>query len=697
MPDVSIMISAKDNFSGAILKMRQATQGFNKDADGLQKKLDALNRTKTTIQTDITKAKGDLQTAAQAFKRTGDEASRAALVANQTNYNNLKSSLKAVTNEANATEKSLLNLTKTAERVPEGGGNGDGGGGGLGGLPMGAKGTFKAIGAAWAIQALGEAGVGMANTLVPSAFGRDAGDMFSNVLGTAATGAAAGMMIAPGIGAAIGGALGAGIGAIQGATAIFENKEDYYKGNVESDYQGALQEREANRMQGSAIAAQRESDLIKFETMMGDPNKAREFTTDMRQFAAKTPLRYNDLSYASSTMMQYGVSDGDVMERMQQLGDVALGDSEKFKHLSLAYSQTAAAGKLMGQDLNQMIQSGFNPLFFISEKTGKSIGELKQDMADGKVTIDDVNDALRTATQEGGKFFGAMEKQSTTFTGMQSTLQDSQDSMMAAQGEGYNDERMKGMQAELDFMNGAGGAKMQEGYRMIGQWQASLENEKERYIREAMDAAMNSDEYLSAIDTNNGAEAGRILAEAKVNGEREYMTGPGAQEMIATNQALLEGIQTTNAQNWNAGGYALAEQMTTGMMNAFGKLEGTVIPGPVIEIGMKLPGAGASVFGAIVGDYLTDNADKINGDGSGGAAGEPKAVGMERVPYDNYPAMLHEGERVLTASKVRELDRNTGGGKVEININNPSVRNDGDLDAIGKMLRDAVAKARMLC
>lgn len=59
-----------------------------------------------------------------------------------------------------------------------------------------------------------------------------------------------------------------------------------------------------------------------------------------------------------------------------------MGNASRFQLLSLAFSQMSATGRLMGQDLNQMINAGFNPLQEISKKTGKSIGELKEAMAD---------------------------------------------------------------------------------------------------------------------------------------------------------------------------------------------------------------------------------------------------------------------------------------------------------------------------
>lgn len=45
-----------------------------------------------------------------------------------------------------------------------------------------------------------------------------------------------------------------------------------------------------------------------------------------------------------------------------------------------------------------------------------------------------------------------------------------------------------------------------------------------------------------------------------------------------------------------------------------------------------------------------------------GPVAVPKAKGDWNVPYDDYPALLHRGERVLTASQVRQMDSGSGSG-----------------------------------
>jgi hypothetical protein len=78
----------------------------------------------------------------------------------------------------------------------------------------------------------------------------------------------------------------------------------------------------------------------------------------------------------------------------------------------------------MGQDLLQIVNQGFNPLQIISQKTGKSMAQLKDDMSAGLITFSMVEDAFKTATLQGGKFYNGMENGSKTLSGTMSTLSD---------------------------------------------------------------------------------------------------------------------------------------------------------------------------------------------------------------------------------------------------------------------------------
>ncbi len=175
---------------------------------------------------------------------------------------------------------------------------------------------------------------------------------------------------------------------------------------------------------GVKYNAQMEQYNAGFTTMLGSAEKAQKLMGDLKGFAAKTPFELTDLANASTTLLAFGEDVEQLMPDLKMLGDISLGNAEKFKGLALVFGQVQSQGRLMGQDLLQMINQGFNPLQIISEKTGKSVATLKDEMAKGQISFEMVADAMKAATSEGGQFYNAMEKQSKTLNGQWSTLKD---------------------------------------------------------------------------------------------------------------------------------------------------------------------------------------------------------------------------------------------------------------------------------
>ncbi len=147
-----------------------------------------------------------------------------------------------------------------------------------------------------------------------------------------------------------------------------------------------------------------------FEIFTGSAVVAAKLMKDIRGFSARTPITLEGGQQAVRTLMQYGVSADVVIDRLKQLGDISGGSLESLQRLSLAFGQISANGKLQGQELRQLIEAGFNPLQVMSEKTGESMSELRERMADGAISINDVEDALKAATGEGGRFNKMLEK-----------------------------------------------------------------------------------------------------------------------------------------------------------------------------------------------------------------------------------------------------------------------------------------------
>ena len=165
------------------------------------------------------------------------------------------------------------------------------------------------------------------------------------------------------------------------------------------------------------------------QTLLGSKEKADALMSQVREFAKVSPLEFSDVTAATQMMLGFNIEAEKVPRYLQAIGDVSMGNTQKFNSLTLAFSQMSAAGKLMGQDLNQMINAGFNPLQIISEKTGKSIAILKDEMSKGAVSAEMVQQAFIDATSAGGKFYNMSENASKTINGQLSMMQDALDSV----------------------------------------------------------------------------------------------------------------------------------------------------------------------------------------------------------------------------------------------------------------------------
>lgn len=183
-----------------------------------------------------------------------------------------------------------------------------------------------------------------------------------------------------------------------------------------------------------SLGAEMEQTKVAMEVMVGDAEKANKLFGQMNNFANATPFANKDIIDTGKLLLSFGTAVEDVMPTVAMLGDIAGGNAEKLHSLGLAFAQMSSTGRLMGQDLLQMVNAGFNPLKIISEKTGKSMGFLKEQMEKGRIGADMVKAAFTAATSEGGLFFGMMDKQSKTMAGMWSTFTGTLEHSMATFG-----------------------------------------------------------------------------------------------------------------------------------------------------------------------------------------------------------------------------------------------------------------------
>ncbi len=165
---------------------------------------------------------------------------------------------------------------------------------------------------------------------------------------------------------------------------------------------------------------------ISFSRMLQSEKQGQKLINEIQDLANKTPMTSESLNNNARLLLNFNaVAADEVIPTLKMLGDITGGDKQRMDSLTLAFAQSASAGRLMGQDLLQMINAGFNPLQIMSEKTGKSMAQLKDDMSKGKIGTDMVIQAFKDATAAGGKFYGMMEAQSKSKAGLEATKADS--------------------------------------------------------------------------------------------------------------------------------------------------------------------------------------------------------------------------------------------------------------------------------
>lgn len=166
-----------------------------------------------------------------------------------------------------------------------------------------------------------------------------------------------------------------------------------------------------------ALAGKAEQTAVAMEVLLGSATAAQNVIGTMRQMAIESPFNSQQLIDATKMMIQFGGEAETSMQIINALSKVAVGDAQKLDALTLAFAQSSAAGRLMGQDLLQMVNAGFNPLLYISQRTGESMLDLKKRMEAGQVSFAEVQSILMDVTTGTGRFADMNSRMSKTVIG----------------------------------------------------------------------------------------------------------------------------------------------------------------------------------------------------------------------------------------------------------------------------------------
>lgn len=214
--------------------------------------------------------------------------------------------------------------------------------------------------------------------------------------------------------------------------------------------------------QGVAFNQQMEKYTTGFTNMLGSAEKAQAVLNQIKQDAARTPLNVDSLVQANQLLISAGVSAGEARSTILALGDAVSatgGGSEVLSRMAANLQQIKNVGKAASIDIKQFAMAGIDIYGVLADYTGKSTAEV-QGMT---ITYDLLTAALKKASEEGGRYYNAMETQSQTLSGRIETLKDNWSQLLGTLTKGLTE-------TEGNLVTAAAGwvQRLQEGFETAG-------------------------------------------------------------------------------------------------------------------------------------------------------------------------------------------------------------------------------------
>ena len=698
---LNIYLTATDKMSPTLASITDKVKALDKESQELQDTFDALqkaNKTlierKTELQHQLKAVNDEVKEARKNFNALHDEASSDALNKAVEKQQKLRNEIAGTTKALQENQKMYKENIEIVHK-----GSMEEQGTGLG-FMSGVGEVLGGLGVGQMMSNLVEQGGG---ALLSSALGSDMGGMVSNALSSAISGAALGTAILPGIGTAIGTFFGGVSGLVSGSMEQQEHLDDAFK-----EYYGGLYEDVSARSgemveSGSTIAGGREQTRMAFSQRLGGDEQADAYLAQVEKMAAGTNYEYDEIvGYTKLLLNSYDPDE--VFGILQKLSDATAGldlSSSDVNMMISGLSRMRTTGKATQEYLNYFRERGVDTDQALAEALTESTGKTVQKSAiadmvhDGDISGEFAAQAILDFIQQ--EFGGLSDTLAGTYDAMVDNLGDINASLEARGGDAYNELRKEGVDAEMNALSGELGDAIGEINVIMGENQARKENMQEQYVREALEAVLlgkegsvfNEEENaklaeMSAEYANLSAQYAELKARYDESGGTDAEAGAQLAEVGAQMESLYEVAQTTGQSYFDNSEFM---QMLTeteideiqAILDNTAGLENATTAAYKVEQALSKGYGGITVsVEGLSNARVTASENTLNSSQSrryGSSTNKNKtgrsryAFGLDRVPYDEYPALLHEGERVLTASQARAQDAGQAGASpIQITI-----------------------------
>ena len=214
--------------------------------------------------------------------------------------------------------------------------------------------------------------------------------------------------------------------------------------------------------QGADFNQAMEKYRVAYTNMLGSAEQAQAVLNQIKQDAAHTPLNVDSLVQANQLLISAGVDAGKARSTILALGDAVSatsGGNDALSRMAANLQQIKNVGKASAADIKQFAMAGIDIYGILADYTGKNTAEV-QNMT---VTYDLLTAALQKASEEGGRYYNAMETQSQTMSGRIETLKDNWSQLLGTLTEGLTETEGKLVTAASGWVQ-----RLQEAFETSG-------------------------------------------------------------------------------------------------------------------------------------------------------------------------------------------------------------------------------------
>jgi len=658
--EISVVVKMQEDLTGKFKSIASTAQGCSKEFERLQRKVEDLgkryedfNKKSASLSAEALSVKKAMDEAKNAFAKTQDEADKANYEKLKAQYDELTTAAKQYSKAAQDTVKDMNDVNEEARKLADGGGKG------LNSNSIGIKEFGERLRNSGLLQQASGSVSSAISTYATSAIGQPMATAISETVSGTISGVAAGAVAGiPGM--IIGGISGTLAGALNGRTQIYQQQDDAFKAYYAGLYDTVNANTTESLTSGKELAKRRETTRTAFVNELG-AERADRLLADIQTTANATPFLYDELTDLSRTLLSFGTAAENIIPTLTKVGDAGAA-----KGLAASDISTVASylGKMQSSDratrefLDPLMERGFAVFDWLAEAKGTDQAGIYDMLSKGDLSGKWVSDVIL------GKFEalygGMMAEQSRTTEGLESTLQGLRENIQNAGGDAYNKTRQDAYSADIAAYGGELGEALATAYAAGGEAQAYGENLRDQYLREALDVVLNAGR--TSLYTGEDAEKLAALHNSYTNAYADYTDDDADEEtrMLAAKKMedLRETAEALAAETFESSEWTqklddteneqidAIRENTVGLYAATRELEKTDRfsvgqAGPAVQNKLETFQRGHSLLSGALKQFKQDGSH---------------AYGLGYVPFDGYKAVLHQGERVLTAAESRSLD-----------------------------------------